>query len=116
MAHGKRNRRGRRPRTHREELEYGRTYGRAQDAGAWHACGSKRRYASKKEAKQAVNESRKAHSRPFYAYRCPKCGGYHLTTKGDQGRRVALDGGRGWATDGKRELRGGGKEGNRHGR
>ena len=46
------------------------------------ACGSKRRYATRSEAKDAIRYQESLGKRGLTAYRCEYCKGYHLTSHG----------------------------------
>ena len=45
------------------------------------ACESKSRYASRAEAKATIASCERRGSPALYLYRCPYCGGWHLTHK-----------------------------------
>ena len=45
------------------------------------ACESKTRYASRAEAKATITSCERHGSPALYLYRCPYCGGWHLTHK-----------------------------------
>lgn len=48
----------------------------------WKACEKKKRYATEGEARLAADACRRHGSRDLHVYRCPYCGGWHLTHKG----------------------------------
>lgn len=48
------------------------------------ACESKARYASRAEAKATIAACERHGSPALYTYRCPYCGGWHLTHKRPQ--------------------------------
>ena len=45
------------------------------------ACESKSRYASRAEAKAAIDACQRHGAPALYVYRCPYCNGWHLTHK-----------------------------------
>ena len=45
------------------------------------ACERKKRYSSESEAKLAIRDCERHGSRDLHTYRCPYCGGWHLTHK-----------------------------------
>ena len=45
------------------------------------ACTSKNRYASKREAEEAIIACAAYGTRGLHSYRCPYCNGWHLTSK-----------------------------------
>ena len=45
------------------------------------ACERKKRYASEADAKDAIRSCERHGSRDLHCYRCPYCGGWHLTHK-----------------------------------
>lgn len=49
------------------------------------ACASKKRYDSRAEAKAAITACERHGSPALYLYRCPYCGGWHLTHKRPRG-------------------------------
>lgn len=46
------------------------------------ACERKKRYGSRGEAEAAIRDCKRHGSRDLHCYRCPYCGGWHLTHKG----------------------------------
>lgn len=49
---------------------------------SWRMCGRKRRFADEWEAIHACLEHSKSHGACRY-YKCPQCGGYHITSHVD---------------------------------
>ncbi|MCH3942232.1 MAG: hypothetical protein WAY93_00225 [Atopobiaceae bacterium] len=50
------------------------------NSGAFRACGRKKRYATRVEAKKAADRcSRRQDAPRIHVYECPICGGWHLT-------------------------------------
>lgn len=49
------------------------------------ACESKRRYATRADAKASVAVCEKRGAPALYIYRCPYCGGWHLTHRRPRG-------------------------------
>ena len=45
------------------------------------ACERKKRYSCESEAKLAIRDCERQGSRDLHTYRCPYCGGWHLTHK-----------------------------------
>lgn len=45
------------------------------------ACERKKRYVSEADAKDAIRSCERHGSRGLHCYRCPYCGGWHLTHK-----------------------------------
>ena len=54
--------------------------GGAMDEREFRACGRKRRYDTRVDAKKAAERSSRRKDAPkIFVYECPYCGGWHLT-------------------------------------
>lgn len=54
--------------------------GGAMDEREFRACGRKRRYETRVDAKKAAERSSRRKDAPkIFVYECPYCGGWHLT-------------------------------------
>lgn len=57
-----------------------REFGGAMDEREFRACGRKRRYETRVDAKKAAERSSRRKDAPkIFVYECPYCGGWHLT-------------------------------------
>lgn len=57
-----------------------------EDPGEFCACGRKRRYETRVEARKAAEASSRRKDAPrIFVYECPYCGGWHLTHRRPRG-------------------------------
>ena len=57
-----------------------------EDPAEFRACGRKKRYETRAEAKKAAEASSRRRDAPkIFVYECPYCGGWHLTHRRPRG-------------------------------